>query len=452
MTLKAEACMRGYIESFEFKRRVIHGWALDDTSSVNGDTEVVVRRDGISIGSGRPHGTRGDLKKVTTAQDLVYSVSCRTAFTPLDVISGRLEVHVLGHAGQATLAPTAGASLMLRRLVVQALMDTDLLGTFQPVRSLLSGGEISHAVDDARAGILSPVLLPVGLESRDKSARIGHSGHLFLTAGTNDLLQQYDAHFANVEGRLNSRVAQWKELVATRRHEAESRGITFYQTIIPEKLTALRKYAPIKIDGPTPLYAALDKELQSDSSYVSSLRLFDSWEEDDDPFLAADSHLSAAGAKAMIALLGRRIDPKVEKFVKGIALDTARYDMGDLSRRFYNLPIYCKFLEPSELQLRPFNKDLQQTKNFEPSRGHIGSWFAWRNETSPSPLRVTVFGNSFFGSGKIPREIAWWAKVIFREFNMVWSPSVDWSIVDELQPDILIGQSIERFLASVPNS
>ncbi|MDE8670739.1 hypothetical protein PY310_19380, partial [Pseudarthrobacter sp. H3Y2-7] len=41
---------------------------------------------------------------------------------------------------------------------------------------------------------------------------------------------------------------------------------------------------------------------------------------------------------------------------------------------------------------------------------------------------------------------------IFREFNMVWSPSVDWSIVDELQPDILIGQSIERFLASVPNS
>jgi hypothetical protein len=61
-----------------------------------------------------------------------------------------------------------------------------------------------------------------------------------------------------------------------------------------------------------------------------------------------------------------------------------------------------------------------------------------------------VFGNSFFHNGNLPNQLSWWAKHFFAELTFVWDPALDWSVVDEVRPDIVVAQTVERFLHRVP--
>jgi hypothetical protein len=434
--------VNGYTEIFNFSDRTISGWVLDAS-------DVVVYLNGSRIGSAKPTGTREDLERVMPGSE-TFTIQCTEPFTALDFVSGRGEVRaVQGHLSMR-LKLTANGQKTLRHAAIDGLLAESPGHPALKRRGTWVDADVESVQHNVEAGLMSPLLVPIGLRSEDGSALVGKNGHLFLVDGSNSLLAQYSPGYDYGPGGLEGILAKWQEVFAARMEGCRTRGVGFLQTVIPEKLTALRECSPITLDGPTPLYTQLEESLRGSSWYVSGIEPFASWSEEDDPYLATDTHFSAAGAKAMFGALAQAIDPTVESLLESIRIDEVSYGTGDLTERFYGLPLYSRKLEPSLGQFEEMNRDLAVAERYFPPTGFIGRRFSWINDSAPSRLKVLVFGNSFFGGGDSPGQLAWWGKQFFQEFHHVWTPDFDWALVDEIRPDIVVGQTIERFLRLVP--
>ncbi|CAN7341355.1 hypothetical protein LJR044_001936 [Microbacterium foliorum] len=433
--------MQGYAERFDFERQIIRGWVFDPEAADNRDVRVVATFDGEIVGETRPSATRGDLQKITT-QDAWFSLECSRRFTALDVVSGRFLVKALSDGREAALSLGAEGLATLRKTAVEELNGVSSTTLWSPE----DRNAVKHQVE---AGNLSPMLMPAGLPSMDGSAVIGLRGHLFLTGGTNSLLSLYDEP---VDDALLSRVDQWMDVLAQRGEGCEARGARFVQTIIPEKLTVLREDAPLDIDGPSPVLLEIESRLRDADFYVSGLAPFEEWNEVDDPFLMTDTHFSAVGAQRMFSALAAQIDPQLVPLVDGVRMYQFRHAVGDLTGRF-RLPFYSRIVEPSADELAAYAGGLTMVeKHFPADGGMRGRRFRWTNSTAPSPLKVLVFGNSFFGTGDFAGYLSWWGKHLFREFHFHWGPDIDWDLMDELKPDLVVGQTVERFLNRVAAS
>lgn len=431
--------MHGYAERFDFDRQTISGWVFDAETQDNRDVRVVATFDGETVGETNPSGSRGDLLRITN-QDTIFSLRCSRGFTALDVVSGRLAVKAHSGGRDAAMSYGLDGLAALKRAAVEQLN-----GVSTP--ALWSRAERDAVKPQVEAGNMSPVLLPAGLPSMDGSAAIGLRGHLFLTGGSNSLLSLYQE---SVDDALTSRVDRWIDVFAERRERCEAREIRYLQTVIPEKLTVLRADAPLRIDGPSPLFRELESRLRGTNFYISGLEPFEQWDDDDDPFLMTDTHLSPAGAQRVFANLAAKIDPQLVSVIDTVRMDEVRYALGDLTGRF-GLPVYSRIVEPSETQVSAYSKGLTMVEKHFPSVNEFrGRRFRWVNSTAPSALKVLVFGDSFFGIGDFAGYLSWWGKHLFSEFHFHWGADVDWDLVDELRPDVVLGQTVERFLTRVP--
>lgn len=452
--------MDGYAEHFDFENGTISGWVFDADAADNREVKVSAYLDGDVIGTAGPSGSRADLAKVSN-QDLAFSLQCSRPFTALCVESGRLSVKAASplqsgrfkiraaRMGASTpLKMTSNGRRRIRREALSQMLAQDPEYRESLRRSVWTPDELEQVQPNVDAGKMSTQLLPVGLYSDDKSSMLGEHGQIFLVGGSNRVLEQYQTDFDFGPEGAEGKVAEWLDIFAARRQESESRGIRYFQTVIPEKLTALRKYSPVPIDGPIPIYGMLEKALKDDPWYVSGMEPFEPWKEEDDPYVTTGSHFSASGAKELFAALVHHIDPSVEDAVWSIVMDEVRYEIEDLSERFYGLPLHSQKIEPSTKQFDKWTGGLTLTHRNIPT-GHIGRRFSWANPTAPSPLKVLVYGNSFFGHGENPGQLAWWGKQFFAEFHHVWGPDFNWSIADEVKPDVVVGQTIERFLRLV---
>jgi hypothetical protein len=65
---------------------------------------------------------------------------------------------------------------------------------------------------------------------------------------------------------------------------------------------------------------------------------------------------------------------------------------------------------------------------------------------------VLVFGNSFFSDVPSQAFVSWWFARFFRQYHFVWSPDFDLELIRSVQPDIVLGQTVERFLTRVPQT
>ena len=177
--------------------------------------------------------------------------------------------------------------------------------------------DISAVSDSVSAGRLSPQLMPVGLKSEEGSSALGMEGQIFLIGGSNSLSDQYEATFNYGNGGFLELARQWGDLFESRQVGCVARGISYIQVIIPEKLTTLRHLAPIRVSGPTPLFAEIENLLGQASYYVSGFQALEDWSKPNPPFATGDSHLSPLGAQSVFrAILDNafpEILPQVDK-------------------------------------------------------------------------------------------------------------------------------------------
>ena len=121
---------------------------------------------------------------------------------------------------------------------------------------------------------------------------VGRDGWLFLTGGSNDVVEQY---------RLDQDLSwSWRRLIEARAERCKRLGVVFLQVVVPDKLTVLSHLcAETIVDpalAPAVQLATLMGESQAAANYVDLVQPFRAAIGDaDDLYLRTDTHWSYKG-------------------------------------------------------------------------------------------------------------------------------------------------------------
>jgi len=439
--------MRGYFDRLHDDGRTVSGWAYSANCASNEDLLVRVLLRGAEIGCGNPSRVRGDLSHITD-QPAGFEIKCEEDISALDVLAGNVVVEIADGLDTDLLKLSSSAVKRLRISLVNDWTGSSLSVADQaPQPSLVDANKSSleMIMDNAANGAVSSIYLPVGLKSPDESAVLGHDGHLFLVGGSNRLMDLYaEDHPSAAVG-----ASEWVELFEHRAESLGRRGMKYVQTVIPEKLTVLSHFAPMEVTVPTPRMAFIEERLTKRNYYRESLSALSGWS-GQAAYRKNDLHLTAVGARECFLAMTKHLDPRLEELARFVQLSESKISGGDLADRFFGVPILAREARATRASVASFEEALELVEIFDPPSGHQGKRRVWTNASAPSSLKVLVFGNSFLGDGLYPDRLSWWFARAFKEFRFEWSPSFDYDVIDSYKPDVVIGQTIERFLPKVP--
>ena len=335
----------------------------------------------------------------------------------LEIIMVHLAARLHGKADAAAL-----------RDAQQAKRDREEIRSFLDAAAAISDQEI--------------VLLPRGATSQDSRVTVGRNGFLFLLGGSNGVMQQY--------GRPEDApaVARWVALIRARQDYCAARNIGFIQMIVPEKQSAMPEFFPVPLATPTKLFAAITRELHPEPFFVDCGKLLrDLFVAGGlHPFRKVDSHLSYFGAEALVRELMRLAGLRDDIFAKTLREVP---QAGDLGGKFFQGDMLEQHLVPAEDW--EFARDAPDRIRADvPGEGHLGMVIEWRARHPISPQTLLIFGNSMFERGGSPLTLSWWLSRIFARTRFVWSASLLDEHVNDFRPSMVICQTVERFLPSLP--
>lgn len=182
-------------------------------------------------------------------------------------------------------------------------------------------------------------------------------------------------------------------------------------------------------------------------------KFFENWENPIPPWPKNDSHNSAAGSLAIVRALLAALSVCDASLLADVPLTSRSFSDGDLAQRFFGIPLWDEYYDPDPEFFRESEKTIANTVAYNPKKGHLGTHMVWENNNAPIKKSVVVFGNSFFGqSANSPAKLGWWFARLFTEYHLVWKPEIDYDYLEKSKPDVVIAQSIERFLGRLPIS
>ncbi|GGE76971.1 alginate O-acetyltransferase AlgX-related protein [Sphingomonas prati] len=288
---------------------------------------------------------------------------------------------------------------------------------------------------------LAPIFFEIGAMSPDGGTLVGRDGALFLAGGSNAVATLYNRS-ENDLARANLIGRRWNDLFAARRRRMADLGAQYLQLIVPEKQSIQGHLMEPPLAGATPLLEAIERN--ADPAYLSTFGLLLNAEQTKRTYRRNDTHLGPFGAQHV----AQAIATAVNVTIPIPTLTKLAVREGDLGGKF-NPEIWETVDEPLEI---PGTIMPARTTIHLPDDGrHIGRHYLFRNAAALSPLKVVCFGNSQFEAGDLPQALTWWAARIFSEFHFIWDPAFDDAYIDRIRPDVVIGQTIERFLDRVPS-
>lgn len=452
---------------------LVTGWVFAQPNACTDDITIDARLDGASIGHGVGHCRNADGRGR-------FRIECQKRFDPIDVVIGRLRLYaalpgtpereIRAHESLLTWM----AKVAFNENIVAHIRDLDaakylierIESRFGPSLLTERGLETPSQPPTDIERDLTAFKLRTGTISPDRSAILGQNGTILLYEGGNKLFSQYQQ--ANLTQADESRSEQWTKLVADRVRHFQSAGIPFVQTIIPEKSTVLAHLYPVPVRTPTRLLESLETwaRIHRDMLGPCFLSLHDSFRTAPVPerlFLKTDSHFSARGAMETTLLmltalakqhfaLGRAMT-KIDALLSQAQSPRAakRILTGDLAARFFGVPLFEEDIDVSTETLLGHSSAVMLVEEILPPAGSVnGRRMVWHHENAPLDLRVMACGNSFFERGSRCTGLSWWFKHLCREFHFVWSKELDYEYVERVKPDLVIAQTIERFLTVVP--
>lgn len=322
-------------------------------------------------------------------------------------------------AGAPTGSPPAGAG-------------RERLGATE-IRARETAFDVAAATNPAsrlKPGALSPHGVAVA----------GADGYLFIGDGANRWEQQYAGRFALPEGWLEG----WLGVLARRGEAARARGVALCNLVIPEKQVVYpEKRWPA--GGPA---ADARPLMRLATSVPSAAGLYYASEE----LLACkalgpahhrhDSHWTASGCLAVVDGLLRRLPVDVEAAEIAWTVDTFDRPL-DLSTHFFEPA-------PAERHMIPqvAGEVVFDNQHHAKTDRYAGSVYRVRNPEAPVARKLMIFGDSYaFSLG-----LAGALTAVFADVTFVWSKSIVWDMVDEVGAEVIVWESAERFLATLPQA
>jgi hypothetical protein len=306
----------------------------------------------------------------------------------------------------------------------------------------------SDFIENTESSELSMFGFRVGLKSPDGSSVIGMDGHMFITAGTNRLLDLYRQR--EDDASVQSAAQRWGNIFRERRTRLEALETKYLQVVIPDKSSVIPEFFPIAIEPPTGLLSALQRKVAMvpdlTKIYLNTLELFINDEHRTDVFRKVDSHLSAYGAQTLMRRALETLGLPVFPFMPLTRRSIVKTDLGS---KFTSSPLYEEVALPDFVP--QVKGHLRQLEFRLPKTGrNIGMQIVWANTDPILPYTVVVFGNSFFERGDVATSLSWWGARIFKNFHFLWRPDVDYEYIKNVRPDFVICQTNERFMPKLP--
>lgn len=295
-------------------------------------------------------------------------------------------------------------------------------------------GELDAAALGHPASRLRP-----GQVSTNGAAVAGVDGYLFIGDGGNRWETQYAG-----PPPPESWKATWARVLAARQAEAEARRIQLWNLVIPEKQVVYpeARWPEGAPDGGARPLRRLAAQAGGDARLLYGEAALLACKAEGPACLRHDSHWTASGCLAVVRQLlsAAALEVDVERAVFSVARTREPLDLA------------AHFLEPNppqdRLRLAAPHPRAWENRHYERTGQHTGSQYRLANPEAPDPRRVVLFGDSYsYAEG-----LAGALSALFAEVTCVWSKSVLWEVVDERRADLVVWESAERFLVSLPQS
>lgn len=286
----------------------------------------------------------------------------------------------------------------------------------------------------------TPDRLKPGAHSLNETAVAGARGQLFIGQGSN----RWEGHYL---GRVDIEppwFEAWRGMLAARQEEARRRGVELWNLVIPEKqvvLPELRWPQPLPSGDRRP-FAQLLAKLAPEHRVFYALDALLATKAEGPVFFVRNSHWCPNGClvavRALLQAMGVTAD-----------FDALRFAY-EVVRGPHDLPMHF-FENPFKVQagnLRANGEYTFEHHNLQITGRLTGSHYGIRNPAAPDPRRVIVFGDSFSYDAGVTAALS----AVFREASFFWGKSVDWTQVERQQADIVLWESAERFMVTLPQA
>jgi hypothetical protein len=157
-------------------------------------------------------------------------------------------------------------------------------------------------------------------------------------------------------------------------------------------------------------------------------------------FFRHDSHWTPSGCAAAAVMLLEAVGARTGGETPRFGYRTERREP-DLSKHFFDPapPEDCTVLAP-------IGEVVFDNMLFETTGRPTGAAFGVRNPDAPDPRTVIVFGDSFAHRAGLSAALS----TAFAQVVFIWSKSVVWTEAEACGAEVVIWQSAERFLATLP--
>ncbi|AWN40621.1 alginate O-acetyltransferase AlgX-related protein [Methylobacterium durans] len=283
---------------------------------------------------------------------------------------------------------------------------------------------------------------------RWETVHVGRDGWLFLTGGSNRVMDQY--------GRGPRRwwlLRSWARLIEARTARATRLGIRCVHTFVPEKLSVYDNLTrDLPYDPGRASTRILARRLMGLPGYVDLLTPFRAARDGPVPlYQRTDTHWTVDGCllayRELMRALGAVAPPDIGARPR-FELDRVR----DLGAKLPEQPseVVAHWVLQSHA-VRAYANPLVETHEAE-GRGaelHTGAHVIYRNAAPGiDPRRVILFGDSY--AHFAPILLTGLFAESFAEVHFVWSSAFDWTYIEAVRPDIIVAELAERFLARLP--
>jgi hypothetical protein len=258
----------------------------------------------------------------------------------------------------------------------------------------------------------------------------GHDDELFLAHGGHHVLD-----FASGKREVPPEIfAAFRSNIEARARYADRLGVQYVHAIFPDKQVILRE----KFTVQNPIYLG-ERHLEASPGIAAHVFYpVDLLRNDDGPiFMKTDTHMTNRGTILVVTALVERLSGEVQTERRNALLRRTmieRSHTGDLGLMLESPPSHMERFLAVDWKFRWFENGIRGGNN-----GIVDIYFS---PTAIYPRRLLWFGDSF------GREAARLLSFYFHEVVFLRTPFFHPEICDQISPDILITQSVARYLAS----
>lgn len=311
--------------------------------------------------------------------------------------------------------------------------------------SLLNGADRISAADNLKLKSLNPQAYPkIGQTSADQSVLIGKQGWLFISSGTNSLMEYHTGQRRLPKAKIN----QWHKLLSQRIKWHKDQQIEYQHIFVPNKIAVYPEYYPhkLKVEGVRPI---LQLKQQCGELFTYPINLFSQKKEIYRLYEKQDSHWSFWGCYFAYSSICQKLKivPNLEIINSPFVLNSFKGDLGN------------KFGLQETIPQKKLNLNSRVVyDNQVINNCHQGSVRILKNNAI-SQGKMIIFGDSFSNPGfpnytkdkRLSARLSTLFAETLNEVHFVWTPWIDYDYIKREKPDFVLTQMAERFLVRVPN-